>query len=294
MTKSNWNEDYFKYLTQKLDNNLSKNPVVNEVENLIKLTASYQETVKVLEIGCFTGSLINRIYQNLDSKLKGKVKITGIDSDLEALKRGAKKYSEITFVYGQLGENLPIFPQYDIIILSNILHEIYSENKNQSPKLKVENAIKESVKLLNDCGYVVILDGIKPENPQKKIILQAKNKLCLNRFLGFAKEYKALRIKAKVLGGNQIETVVESLSVFLTKSRYMRESYWEQESNQLYQYFTENDLRKILTELGMEIIKLEQIKFDKKEIENQFSLVKPKIDFPPKNALIVARVLRKR
>lgn len=294
MTKSNWNEDYFKYLTQKLDKNLSKNPVVSEVENLIKSIAPQEEIVKVLEIGCFTGSLINRIYQNLDSELKGKVKTIGIDSDLEALKRGVKKYSEITFVYGQLCKNLPLFPQYDIVILSNILHEVYSGNKNQSPKLKVNNAIKESIKLLNDHGCLVILDGIKPENPQKRILLHTENPVSFNKFLNFSKEYKALRIKAKVLGENQIETVVESLSAFLTKSRYMEESYWEQESNQLYQYFTEKDFRKILTKLGMEIIRLEQIKFEKKEIENQFTLIKPKIDFPPKNALIVAKVLRRK
>jgi len=294
MTKSNWNEDYFIYLTQKLDKNLSKNPVVNEVENLIKSIASQEEIVNVLEIGCFTGSLINRIYQNLDSELKGKVKTIGIDSDLEALKRGAKKYSETTFIYGQLGKNLPLFPQYDIVILSNILHEVYSENKNQSPKLKVNNAIKESIKTLNDRVFLVILDGIKPENPQKRILLHTENPVSFNKFLNFSKEYKALRIKAKVLGENQIETVVESLSAFLTKSRYMEESYWKQESNQLYQYFTEKDFREILTGLGMEIIKLEQVKFEKKEIESQFIKIKPKIDFPPKNALIVAKVLRRK
>lgn len=293
MTRNNWNENYFQYLTQKLDKNLSKNPVVGEVENLIKLITRQKETVNVLEIGCFTGSLIHRIYQNLNSKLKNKVKIVGIDSDFEALRRGVGIYPEITFIHGLLGKKLPLLSRYDIVVLSNILHEVYSENKNQSPKSKVNNAIKESVRLLNDCGYIVILDGIKSKNPQKKIILQTKNNLYFNKFIGFAKKYKALKIKAKVLGENQIESVIESLSAFLTKSRYMEESYWKQEANQLYQYFTETNFKKILSKLGMKIIKLELINFDKKEIEAQFSLIKPKIDFPPKNALIVAKILKR-
>lgn len=289
-------KNYCTYLTRRLDKGISKNPVVKEVEKLIQKTLRKKSIIHIADIGCFSGSLINRIYKNLPTKFRKQVRLTGVDNNKESLVKGKENYQEITFVIGDLLRGIPLIEQYDIVILSNVLHEIYSEKiqKKSSPLIAantLKSAVQRAVGLLNRDGYLVILEGIKPSFLSSVIVIEFTTSLGLEKFFKFAKEYNAAPIKIEKLPDKKIKTNLGSLAAFLTKVRYLNESYWKQESLELYQFFTAEDFKRILRDEKMKIVKFELQKFSKAEIRKQIKSIKPDVQIPAKNALIVAKKL---
>ena len=287
-------KNYYTYLTQRLDKGISKNPVIKEAEKRIREILKRKSVVHLADIGCFSGSVINRIYENLPIKLKDRVKLVGVDNYRETLAKGKKNYPAITFVVGDLSKKIPLIGQYEVVILSNVLHEVYSEKiqKNQSllsGKKALGLAIHNATSILDKNGYLIILDGIKSSFSSRSITIEFASRLILEEFLDFAKRYKALPIKVENLSDEIIRTDLASLAAFLTKARYLDESYWQRESLERYQYFTARDFEKMLANEKMKIVKFELQNFSREEIRRQIKSVKPSITVPAKNVLIVAK-----
>lgn len=287
-------KDYYAYLTRRLDKGISRNPVVRETEKRVEEMLKKKQVVHVADVGCFSGSVINRIYENLPVKLKDRVRLVGIDNYNEALAEGKKNYPVITFVVGDLCQKISLVNQYGIVILSNVLHEVYSDavrgKQNFTNGKKVVGfAIHNAASLLDKDGYLVVLDGIKSGFSSKSISVEFANRLALGKFLNFAKKYKAQPIKAESSPGNMVKTDIGSLAAFLTKARYLEESYWKRESLELYQYFTAMDFKKVFAKEKMEIVKFELQTFSRTEIQKQIKSITPSITIPAKNVLIVAK-----
>lgn len=289
-------KDYCAYLTLRLDKGISKNPVVKEVGKLIQEKLKRKPIVHIIDIGCFSGSLINRIYKNLPTRFRKQVRLTGVDNDRESLEKGKENYQEITFVIAGLLKGIPLIEQYDIAILSNVLHEVYSEKiqKNLGPLIAakaVKSAVRRVINLLNTDGYLVMLEGIKPSFPSKDVVIKPATSLVLEKFFKFAKKYKVVPIKLEKLPDKKIKTNLGSLAAFLTKARYLNKSYWKQESLELYQFFTTGDFKRMLRGEKMKIVKFELQKFSRAEIRKQIKSIKPDVQIPAKNVLIVVKKL---
>lgn len=287
-------KNYYNYLVNKLDRGLSGNPAIEETGKIIKKIGKNGGIVSILDIGCFSGSLINRLYNNLPKDLKNRLRLVGLDTYNDALKRGVKNYPQITFIKGNLLEDLPLVKQYDIIILSNVLHEIFSDTvkktKNYtSTKRKIKKSLDQVIDILNKGGYLIILDGVKPPAATKKIVISFKTKAIFNKFIKFSQEYKAKSIEFQRLSHQSILTETASLAAFLTKSRYLDKTYWEKESEELYQYFTINEFKQLLQQEEIKIIKIKRNKFTKREIKEKIISIRPDIEIPAKNILIVAQ-----
>lgn len=287
-------KDYYAYLTQRLDRGTSKNPVVREAERRIKEVLKEKSVVHIADIGCFSGSVINRIYENLPVKYRERVRLVGVDNYGEALVEGKKNYPAITFVVGDLLKEIPLVNQHGIVILSNVLHEVYSgiiQRKQDlvNGKKIIRLALHNAIALLEKNGYLVILDGIKPDFSFKNITVGFANKLVLKKFINFSKSYKAQPIKVRSLSGKMVRTDLGSLAAFLTKAKYLDKSYWERESLELYQCCTAMDFKEILMEEKMKIVKFELQTFSRTEIQKQIKFIRPNVMVPVKNVLIVAQ-----
>lgn len=285
---------YYAYLTRRLDKGISRNPVVRETEKRVKEMLKRKQVVHIADIGCFSGSVINRVYENLPVKLKDRVRLVGIDNYNEALAEGKKNYPAITFVVGDLCQKISLINQYGIVILSNVLHEVYSEvvrreRDSINGKKAVGFALHNAASLLDKAGYLVVLDGIKPGFSSRDITVEFANRLVLGKFLDFAKKYRAQPIKAGSSPEKMVRTNIGSLAAFLTKARYLEESYWKRESLELYQCFTAMDFKKVLEKEKMEIVKFELQTFSRTEIQKQIKSITPSIAIPAKNVLIVAK-----
>ena len=285
-TIDRWKESYFDYLTKRLDSGESKNIAVLETIKVLKKKLVQQNIVKILDIGCFSGAMLNRILNSLSKDERSRVKAVGLDLDREVVSRGADKYQDIVFVYGHIEKTLPLIGQFDIILLSNILHEIAPSSKLSERKKRIREVFRDITNLLAKNGNVIILDGCKPTF-NKTITISFSDDRDKSLYVEFSKKYQALKIKC-VEVGNKIETDQISLTAFLTKSRYMKEDYWENESLQLYQYFSEKEFIDMFEKNNLKLKTSAPQYFSQDQLDSLFKSIKPKIKTPAKNILLIA------
>lgn len=283
----NWKESYFEYLTKRLDSGESNNIAVTKTIEVLKEKLKKQDKVKILDIGCFSGAMLNRILNGLSQDERTRVNAVGYDFDREVMQRGANKYSDIVYIYGQAEEVFPFVEQFDIILLSNILHEVAPTKNIEIRRKKIKDVFANIVKIMTKDGNIIILDGCRPEK-NNKVIINFTDEKDKKLFAEFSKKYKALKIKYSELD-DEITTDEVSLTVFLTKARYMDKEYWESESKQLYQYFSENDFLKMFRENNLKVVNSEPQNFSEDQMNGLFKSIKPKIRTPSKNILLIAK-----
>ena len=81
MKEGKTDPNYQKYLTEKLDRG-EPNMVVDSVTELMSNDQLLQsESIRIVDFGCFTGSVINRVHLSLTESSKKKVNLFGFDYD---------------------------------------------------------------------------------------------------------------------------------------------------------------------------------------------------------------------
>lgn len=270
---------YFEYLTQELDAGI-KNVVVDTARQAVhKRLKEESGSVKIADVGCFTGSVINQIYTGLPEELRNRISLFGLDNDEEILVNAFKARPHINFVRCDIIDPPSFNKVFHVVILSNVLHEVYSSklpNKRQA-----KNAVKSSLfhiqEMLAPGGEIILLDGLMPENANQRVVLELTEPE-FARFFSFSQSNYIEPIRFRELRDFRIETDLRSLAAFLTKARYLEKGYWQQEAQQAYQYFTFEEFSNALLEADfiIEEVLLQSV--------NQNNAM-----LPPKNVLIRAR-----
>lgn len=291
MLSTGWQKSYYDYLTEKLDKG-AKNIVVDiTTRTIVDRLKTTDGNIRVADLGCFTGSILNRVYTNLPDKFKRRTSLFGLDNDKKILKLAAKQRPHIKFIESDLSKHVLASGPFDIIIVSNVLHEIYSTKlpNKINARQSVLETLTRMAKILSPKGYLVLLDGVLPENSRKLVKVKFIDQEFLKEFRTFAKSNYISPIKYKTLDNYVIQTNTQNLATFLTKSRYLKEKYWNNEAKQIYQYFTVDEFRKILLSLGIEIETA--IPQPVTQIESKIKILTTNVKIPPKNVLIKARKL---
>lgn len=282
---------YTRYLTERLDSGQSQNVVIPTVANLIIQKTEKNESVRVLDIGCFSGAMLNRIRSEVPDTIRSGVEFVGVDMDEEALNLGRGRYQGISFVSGEVNVGFEEVGTFDIVILSNILHEAIPEDgkTDQETEVAVSAVLGTVTKLLNPDGNLVILDGLRPENDQSLVVVKFADDSSNSLYKVFADRYQAFPIQATELPGGGFQTRMKDLAAFLTKARYLDKGYWNVESKQKYQYFTASQFISTLQTCGLEVKRLEPQVFDQKHLQHIVAEIQPETEMPAKNVLIVAQ-----
>lgn len=288
-TEDNWKKSYHKYLTEKLDRG-AKNIVVEiATKILLKIFNKSAKQIRIADIGCYTGSIINRVYLNLPENIRKITTFVGLDRDKKITEFASRQRPHISFMQSDLTKNPPNIKPFQIVILSNVLHELYSEKlpNIEEAKSSVIKALHNVRKFMTDNGYLVILDGVLPNNFNQLINIKFFSKREFNKFIDFSKSNYIIPIICKRVGGNILQTTIGNFAAFLTKARYLKEDYWPQEAKQMYQYFTIDEFKETLLDAGIEIEEI--IPQPVQQVENKLRIIDSNIEIPSKNILIKAR-----
>ena len=280
---------YFDYLTKRLDSGESKNIVISTTVDIISKQLRSKKTTRVLDVGCFSGAMLNRINQELPSNFRDRVSYVGIDSDQDAMQHGSNKYGLITFVQTNLEKKINLVKQYDVIILCNVLHELFPNEEIEIRRERIKSVFQGVSKLLNGEGEIILLDGIRPNDADKEIEIELVNETWRKKFEKLVKEYTAASLTLKNISKNKIKTNKFTLSVFLTKARYLDKEYWTSEAEQLYQYFSAKDFEGMINKSGLHV---EEVTPQALEIEKATEMIiisSLSEELPAKNVLIVAK-----
>lgn len=289
MRKMKSKKAYFDYLTRRLDSGESKNVVIATTVDIISRQLKKNNRVKVLDIGCFSGAMLNRIYQELPDGLRKKVDLVGVDSDREAMDYGNSKYRIIKYFGANLEKKIPLTELFNVIIICNVLHELFPESEIKTRVGEINRVFSDISKLLVDGGEIVLLDGIKPDDAKLDIEIEMISEKWGDKFERLLREYEAAELKGERLSDLKIKTNMFTLAVFLTKARYMDEEYWKSESRQLYQFYSVDNFRNMIEKAGLKVECLETQALSEDVLKAMIAPASFQGDLPVKNILIVAK-----
>lgn len=192
---------------------------------------------RVVDKGCGTGTLLIHL-----STLFPESEIVGMDLSSELLRTSEGQYfpnHNVSIVRGNIIHQRFRAGTVSTIILSSVMHEVYSYNgyDRDQVRLTLANARKE----LELGGRVIIRDGIKP-NFQGKVWMRCEAE-SEERFYKFAREFKN---KSKTPGVNFTEKRIgdetwfyldmHDANEFLSKKDYL--ANWAMEVNEEFGVFT--------------------------------------------------------
>lgn len=281
------NKDYFDYLNEIGEG--KKNIVIDKTVELVLKKFESIEKVAIADIGCYNGVMLSVIHKIIPENLREKVELYGYDYDREILKKGSEKFSHIKFIYNDLTKPFKDTRKYDIVIVSNVLHEIYS---NLLPDIfEAEQAVSETlrhiIEKIKKSGFLIFMDGVFPEkqNTIVEVLIESDE---LVRKLKIFSENFLINFTFEKNSDGVIKISLRDLSMFLSKFKYMERSYWTLESKQVYQYFDSTRFHHLFKFLKMNVV--EEVVQENTSVQNMVKIINPSgFQLPPKNVLFVCQ-----
>ncbi len=278
---------YYDYLTEIEKG--KKNPVINFLVTLLNSNQyQTQKQINIADFGCFNGTMLDQIYRLLPKEVKSRIKLYGYDHDTNMLNEGRKRFPHITLSNVDIKNNININQTHGLIILSNILHEVYSETDSHDTGIKaVGQSLKIIGKTLDSGGDLIWLDGLKPNDSQRIVTVTfSNNKQLTDLYLLKASNYRLPVSFTKNKDGS-INISLLDLGTYLTKAKYLHRDFWESEAQQIYQYLTLDEYITILNKCGFRVL---QSIPQAPNIELKLTIIEPLgLDLPAKSILIHAQ-----
>lgn len=282
------NNAYHEYLTE-IERGKDNLVIKYTTEAINSRLANFAGPINIVDIGSYNGAMLNGIYMRLPESLRKKVQLYGFDFEDEILGEGRRKHPHINFQHYDITKPTSNGTSFDLAILSNILHEVYSGHirDHKAGTLAVQNALGNVVKMIKEGGYIVLMDGMKPTTGDQLVTLDITKDNIRRDLQIFSQNTYVTPISYRLTENGFIKITLEDLAIFLSKAKYMHRGFWDLESRQVYHYFTEEEFR-----TQMDIASLKIVDFLPQHFDNTIGIemVEPQgIILPAKNTLIFAQ-----
>ncbi len=231
-----------------MDKRLEKK-LLEEKRKRLERLKKYIKPGSIVEFGCGSGFVLEFL-----SEASPETHIIGVDRLPERLEAVTERgLQNVVTVCAEIEDT--IFPEgvFDTALFVNCLHEIFSEKGHEG----VLRALSIAATVLRQDGVVLIEDYLKPD-PQV-VDLEFRDKRLLERFMRFAKEFKPRRVRYEI-EGNTVRVDVADAIEFITKHHAEDEEHWREEMRETHLFFTEDDFRRALEQVGFDVVEIERIK----------------------------------
>ena len=255
--------------------------------------------LRLLELGCGKGQIIGALLEAHPRECSAEASI-GVDYMPSSLDTARHAYPFVTFIAGNFTDKhfVEKLGQFDIVILVNALHEVFSAGYSEVlgqvdvpvAKEQVRQAFFLAVSCLSPGGYLVLFDGLAPSNDTQPVRIKFLNERALENFQIFAREYHPFRISYRIASsGSVVELSQLDFTRYITKSIFLRKPLWQTERLECYQYFGEEEFRRLFAENMLEILELQTVTVDEEKWQRTVEIETPGGSFPDEHILIVAR-----
>lgn len=278
---------YYNYLTE-IENG-KPNIVIDFAVGIISEALVSKSRISVADIGCFNGGMLNEISKRIGSSDRNRVGFHGYDTNIEMLTEGQSRFPHITFLRHDIALPDEMPHCYDLVIVSNVLHEVYSgflPNRTQEGRKMVEASLSALSEGMNERGLLLLMDGLMPDSPERPTIVRFENNALIKLLKEFALSNFIIPISYEE-EGDGVHISMKDLAAFLTKARYLHRGFWSLESQQVYQYFTREDFELVLQNAGLNIVE-----FLPQELSPEIGIkiIDPtNVSIPAKNVLILSQ-----
>ena len=272
--------------------------VLNAIEEAAENSNS---PISILDIGCSDGSILAHINAALkQNKQKLPISLTGLDFNQDVIDQAKKKFNGISFVCDNIIRKRNIIKnKFDIIIVINTLHEIFSFKALKKRfsfnrgKDAVQKTFKNITSLLKPNGKIFLYDGIEHTlHPNSKVVIELNDFSVVENLLKFSKEYRPVSIKLRKLRKYRYELSIKAFTRFITKYRFLDSMTWELEKNESYQYFNESEFEDLFKMNGIRITSKILLSPHIGEWRALVKILTPDVQFPVENTLFIGEKKR--
>lgn len=280
--------------------NLGKRAAILAVSALIRrLAVQTSQPIRLLELGCGEGQVIGTLL-DAHSQVCSLEDSLGVDYNARFLAQCKRDHPGLKFIEGDFTDPVLLakLGKFDIVILVNALHEVFSDGYSPelgeidipAAKLRVEQALVTASKQLEPGGWLVLFDGLEPAgNPRQLLRISFRDRQVRQEFDRFVNEYQPLRIKYNQVDSPLcVELSWRDFTRYITKSIFLGKKLWESERLQSYQYFTEGEYRSVFERQGLNISDLQTLTVNEEKWRNLVDIDTPGINFPEEHILIQA------
>jgi len=292
---------YWEMRLQSLQN-LGKKEAVLAASKLIRKIGQSQGPVRLLELGCGEGQIIGVLVDG-HAQMPSISASVGIDYVAESVEKCRRTYPGMKFVLGDFTDPalLESLGQFELVILVNALHEVYSATFSDSlgevdvpaAKKRAFKAFAGAVERVVPGGYLLLFDGLEPPgDPRDKVRIHFLTPQALEHFQTFAREYRPFKISARPLGSPyRVELSRRDFTRYITKSIFLGKGLWQTERLESYQYYNQDEFRTAFTQNGLEIREIRTLTVDEEKWRRAVRIESPHVRFPEEHILIIGQKL---
>ena len=281
--------------------NLGKQVAIQAASRLIRqLSKEVNHPLRLLELGCGEGQVIGTL---LDShkQLCDRNNSLGVDYNAQSVTRCRKDYPGLRVDQADFTdpEILGSLGKFDIVLLVNALHEVFSSTYDAelgevdipAAKHNVQLALKGAIDCLEPSGWLVLFDGLEQAgNPLDSIELHFLDPQARSDFETFAKQYHPFNIQFTQLNGPMnVLLSRRDFTRYITKSIFLGKKLWQTEQLESYQYFTEQEFRTAIDQQGLIVRDLQILSMNDEKWRSRVEIITPGIEFPDEHILILAQ-----
>lgn len=280
--------------------NLGKRAAILSISRLIRTLAERGKApLRLLELGCGEGQVIGQLLDAHASlcSIQGSV---GVDYNAQSLAACRRTYAGVHWVEGDFTnpELLAGLGKFDIVILVNALHEVFSDTLTSgldemdipAAKSQVERALTRAAGCLEPAGWLVLFDGLDPPgDPHRVVRIRFRDYQSREGFETFAAQFQPFSITYQDVNDTWcVELSQRDFTRYITKSIFLGKHLWESERLQSYQYFTEVEYRQVLESLGLVITERTTLTMNEEKWRQRVKIETQGERFPDEHIMILA------
>lgn len=301
MTESNDFWDLYWEVRLREMQDLGKREAILATSHLIRRLAEQPaQPVRLLELGCGEGQIIGALVDG-HTQVHSINASLGIDYRAQSLDTCRRDYPHIQFMEGDftVPDVLASVGQFEIVLLVNALHEVFSAQYSQelgeidvqAGKERVARALAGAAGCLAPGGYLVLFDGLETSGDlQEKLRVRFLHQDARQNFLTFARQYHPFEISFQQVGDPfLVELSQRDFTRYITKSIFLGKPLWQSERLESYQYYNEAEFRAVLASQGLQVRELRILTVNYEKWRNLVEIETPGADFPAEHILIIAQ-----
>jgi SAM-dependent methyltransferase len=291
---------YWEFRLREMED-LGKREAILTVSKLVRsLSERPGRAVRLLELGCGEGQIIGALV-NAHVGVLSIDASCGVDYSLPSIKKCRSVYPGMSFICGDFtdAELIAGLGQFEIVLLVNSLHEIFStalttklrEVDASIAKQRVTHTLASAVKHLSPGGYLALFDGLEPPGDIQTLLrIRFRDGQARRRFDIFVREYRPFRIAYRETDDLAcVELSQRDFTRYITKSIFLEKRLWQTERMESYQYFNEAEFLDVISRLGLTTCLLRTFTVNYEKWQNEVDILTPGVDFPAEHILLLAQ-----
>ena len=280
---------------------LGKREAILAVSKLIrKLAKRKGSPLRLLELGCGEGQIIGALLDAHPQDCSVTASV-GLDYNSHSLEKCHRDYPGLQLVQGDFTDLqlLSSLGQFEIVLLVNALHEVFSAGYSPelgevdvpAAKQRVRQAFTGAAERVAPGGYLALFDGLEtPGDAWEQLRIRFLHPQARDDFLVFACEYHPFRVSYQEVGDSYcVELSRRDFTRYITKSIFLGKQLWQSERLESYQYYNEAEFRACFESHGLMIQELRTLTVNYDKWSSAVAIETPGVDFPAEHILILAQ-----